>query len=215
MTRPPRSPGRAGPLDWAFWLALAAASAAGCVDDRLVQADAEVRQYREENAKLKADVRSRQQVIAEQQEQIRTLQALGEKRLDLLFHVSAIKLGRYTAGVDLDGKDGDDGVRVYLQPVDGDGHAIKAAGAVTIQLFDLAAKAEENLLGEYNYPAEEIAKNWSAGFLTYHYRFDCPWKSSPPTHPEITVRVAFTDYLTGKQFTAQKVCTVHLPTKAK
>ncbi len=144
------------------------------------------------------------------QKQIQTLQGLGEKRLGLLFCVTDIKLGKYTAGVDLDDRPGHDGVRVYLTPIDADGHAIKAAGAVKIQLFDLAAKTGENLVSACDFPVDKIAERWSAGFMTYHYRFECRWKT-PPKHDEITVRVEFTDYLTGKTFTAQKVCKIRLP----
>ena len=213
MTPSPRTGRPARSLGLLATVVLAAA--AGCrVNDQLVQADAQVRQYRQENAKLKTELESRQRVIAEQEKQIQTLQTLGQKRLELLFHVIGIKLGRYSGGVNLDGKEGDDGVRVYLSPVDRDGHAVKVAGEATVQLFDLAAKPEQNLLAEYNYPAQEIAKHWVAGFMTYHYRFDCPWRSGPPARAEITVRATFTDYLTGKQFTAQKVCTVKLPPKS-
>ncbi len=131
--------------------------------------------------------------------------------MENLFHVTGITLGKYTAGVDLDGKGSHNGIRVYLTPIDRDGHAIKAAGAVKIQLFDLAAK--ENLLVEYDFPVEKISERWAAGFMTYHYRFDCPWPT-PPEHEDITVRAEFTDYLTGKTFTAQKVCTVKLAPSA-
>lgn len=194
-------------------LALAGLFAAGCTygNKQLDQARAELRQAREQNAKLTQQLEALQQTVADGQKQIQTLQGLGQKRMDLLFHVTGIKLGRYTAGVDVDGKAGDDGIRVYLRPVDRDGHAIKAAGAVTVELFDLAAKPDENLLARYDFSVEEIASYWSAGFMTYHYRFECPWKSHPPANPEVTVRAAFTDYFTGKSFTAQKVCKVKLP----
>ena len=34
-------------------------------------------------------------------------------------------------------------------------------------------------------------------FLGFHYILECPWKTIP-RNGEITVRVEFTDYLTGK-----------------
>ena len=193
-------------------LLLAALCGAGCdLQVELAKANDQLRASREENEKLKADQLAVQQVVADQQKLIQTLRGLGEKRLELLFHVTAIKLGRYTGGLDVYGEGGDDGVRVYLRPVDRDGHALKAAGDVRIRLFDLAAKPAESLLGEYEFPVEAAAKQWQAGFITYHYRFDCRWKSRRPKNPEVTVRASFTDYLTGKTFTAQKVCTVKPP----
>jgi len=192
-------------------LGLAAAALGGCANQELIQARAELRQLRQQDEKLKSDLQATRQVVVDQQKQIETLRGLGDKRLELLFHVAGIRIGKYTGGTDSDGQIGDDGMRVYLRPVDRDGHALKAAGDIAIQLFDLAAEDQKNLLGEYQFPVDEIGKYWSAGFMTYHYRFDLPWKSGPPDHPEVTVRVVFTDYLTGKQFTDQKVCTVRLP----
>ncbi len=180
----------------------------GCVQPPTEDPAIQLRSYQEENTKLKSDIRDMQMELLARQKQIQTLQGLGEKRMENLFHVTEIKLGKYTAGVDLDDKPGQDGIRVYLTPIDRDGHAIKAAGAVKIQLFDLAAK--ENLVAEYDFPVEKISERWAAGFMTYHYRFDCHW-ATPPEHEEITVRAEFTDYLTGKTFTAQKVCKVRLP----
>ena len=191
-------------------LCLVGALTAGCAPPPQTEDPATLlRQCRRENEKLKTDIQDLQTELLTRQKQIQTLQDLGEKRLELLFHVTGIKLGKYTAGVDLDKTAGHDGIRVYLTPIDADGHAIKAAGAVKIQLFDLAAKTGENLVAACEFPVDKIAERWAAGFMTYHYRFDCRWET-PPKHDEITVRVEFTDYLTGKTFTSQKVCKVKL-----
>lgn len=191
------------------WLVLLAATAvAGC--NGIAPGGDPLKELKQENARLKGDLQDLRTTLAEQKEQIETLQALGDKRLERLFHVTAITLGRYTAGVDLDDEAGDDGIRVYLVPRDRDGHTIKAAGAVRVQLFDLAADPKENLLGTFDFPVEDIGKLFASGFLTNHYKLDCRWKK-PPANPDITVRVVFTDYLTGKTFTAQKVCKVDLP----
>ena len=180
----------------------------GCVQPKTEDPAIQLRLCREENTKLKSDIRDMQMELLARQKQIQTLQGLGEKRMELLFCVTDIELGKYTAGADLDDKPGQDGIRVYLTPIDRDGHAIKSAGEVKIQLFDLAAK--ENLVAEYDFPVEKISERWAAGFMTFHYRFDCPW-ATPPEHNEIIVRAEFTDYLTGKTFTAQTVCKVRLP----
>ena len=190
------------------------ALAAGCSVSQQSAAQIDLQRCRRENRKLKAQIEQMQSTITEQRRQIKTLTRLGDKRLENLFHIVGIKFGRFTGGVDLDGKAGDDGIRVYLRPIDRDGDVIKAAGEVKIQLFDLAASAGKRLLIAYAYDVKEAAKHWRAGGLTYHYRFDCRWKK-PPAHDEITVRVEFTDYLTGKTFTAQKLCKVHLPPSSK
>jgi hypothetical protein len=146
--------------------------------------------------------------ISDQDQRILSLLAMGDKRMDRLFHVKDVSLGDYTGGVDTNGKAGDDAIKVYLLPMDQDGSILKAAGDVKIQLYDLAAAPADNLIGEYNFSVDQIGKYWSSGFLTYHYSFVCPWKQ-PPQHNQITVRVEFVEYLTGRHFTAQKVCSIN------
>ena len=162
--------------------------------------------------KLERDKEGLQTVIIDQQKQIRNLQALGQaRRLERIFHVSRIELGRYTGGVDTDGLAGHDAVKVFLRPIDQDGSTLKAAGDVKIQIYDLALPEKHNLIGQYNWPVDKISKHWSGGFMTYHFSFVCPWKkSSPPKHEKLTVRVEFLDYLTGRTFTAQKLCQVRV-----
>jgi len=167
-------------------------------------------QRRAERDRLQAEIERLQAQAARQAEQIQTLQGLGPKRLDRLVRVEKIDIGRYTAGRDTDGKPGHDAVRVYLRPLDADGHVLKAAGDVRIQLFDLAADAGR-LLAAHDFGVATIRKHWADGMLARHYAFDCPWAAGPPAHPDVTVRVTFTDYLTGKTFTAQKLCQVALP----
>jgi hypothetical protein len=184
-----------------------AACLAGCgvgpeqyhqVLDQRDQAKRQAAELTEANARLR-------QESAEKDEQIATLQALGPQRIEKLFRVEGIRLGRFTAGVDLDGDGSDDGVKVYLQPTDAQGSTVKAAGDVMVQLYDLAESSCKSLVGEYYWGVDQIGECWAGGFLSDHYSLVCPWQSDPPAHDEITVRVEFVDYLTGKTFTAQKL----------
>jgi len=191
-----------------------AAIAGGCQLVEKSKYDELLQQNRQAAARvehLKESIHELQTVVDDQKKQIATLQALGDKRLENLSYASSITLGRYTGGVDTDGEPGHDAIKVFLEPTDKEGSRIKAAGEVRIQLFDLAEPAGQNLIGEYSCPAEKLGEHWSSGFMTYHYSFTCPWKQGPPKHDEITVRVTFVDYLSGKTFTAQKLCRVALP----
>jgi len=162
--------------------------------------------------KLTEQVEQLQATVRTQQAQIAKLQALGDKRMATLFHVNRIELGRHTGGLDTDGKPGDDAIVVYVQPIDQHGSILKCAGSVTVRIFDLAEEDEtKTLIGTHRWTAEEIAKTWPAGFMGRHFRLLCPWQSAPPKHPTLTIRIAFTDYLTGKTHTAQKTCTVKVP----
>lgn len=185
---------------------------AGCGDQVKLQQNLQT--ALEENQKLKTENQGLQSAVVQQAKTIETLRGLGgQERLKKLYLVKTIKLSKYTGGFDLDGKTGDEGIKVYIEPVDQYGHVIKAPATVKIQLFDLAETAEKNLLGEYKWTVEETGKEWSGGFGAYHYSFVCKWKNDPPKRREITVRVELTDYLTAEVFQAQKLCKITLKPK--
>lgn len=185
---------------------------AGCNDqpkvahlhDRIADAEASVEKLQRDNAELRGE-------LAKLRRQIATLQDIGPDRLEKLYTVSQIKLGRRTGGVDLDDNSGThEAVKVFLQPVDDRGDVLKTAGSATVELYDLAATEAENLIGRYEWSVDELAEAWYGGFMAYHYALECTW-DEPPANEEVTVRVVFTEYLTGRTFTAQTVCTVRLP----
>jgi hypothetical protein len=141
--------------------------------------------------------------------QMTPVPTLPQERLDKLVTVYGIKLRRLTGGDDWDAnKPGGDGLKVVLQPVDRSGEKLKAAGSVVIDAFDLAAVDPK--VGHWEFDAEQTAGRWY-GALLYSYVFKCPWQKNVPSHEDVTVRVTFTDELTGRQFTEQQVCKVKLP----
>ena len=168
-----------------------------------------------ENSRLESELRQARQTVSDQQGTIKELQSQADTlaelgpggRLELLFQVEKISLGRYTGGTKLDDEPGDDGVRVYLSPQDAEGRTITAAGSVEIDVFDLAVK-DESLLMSYSFDVAEVKERWRSGALANHYNFTCPWKDNPPAGDEVTIRVSFTDYLTGKTLTATKQCRI-------
>ena len=202
------------PFPWAVAIVLASLSAGGGCDGAAQnQSRLDLAAARDQATRLEQANLSLRAQVASQQQQIQTLQALGgPDRLKKLFQVQRIQLGRHSGGVDLDGIAGDDGIRVYLRPIDQAGSVIKAAGAVKVQLFDLAAEEGETLVGQRTWTVDQLASEWAGGFLSYHFSLTCPWAAaatkSLPAHKQITVRVEFIDYLTGKTFSAQKLCTI-------
>lgn len=195
----------------AVWTVLVMAGCdGGTTAERFRQLDQQVLELSDQVAKLENDVAARDAIVNLQRKQIATLQKLGDKRLEKVFHVTAIKLDRLTGGADYDGKPGHDGVTVYLQPVDKQGHVIKAAGDIRIELFDLANPDGKRRIGEYRWDVDHAGKLWHGRFMTNHYTVKCPWRTKPPAHDEITVRVEFTDYLTGQVFRTQRLVKIRL-----
>jgi hypothetical protein len=184
-------------------------AAAGCdtgmTQERFRQLDQKVRELGDQVEKLQNDVAVKETVIQEQKKQIAALQQLGDKRLEKLYTVREIRVERLTGPANYDGKPGNDGITVYIQPIDRDGHVIKAAGAIRVELFDLANPDGKRRIGEYRLDVDHAGQAWYGRLMTNHYTLKCPWRVGPPAHDEITVRAEFTEYLTGKSFRAQHV----------
>lgn len=122
-----------------------------------------------------------------------------------LYHVVDVKLTKFTGLYDED-KDGEiDQLCVYLRPLDADGDVVKAAGHVTIQLWDLSGQNSEAFLGQWQVSSEDLRKEWFSSLMTVNYRLRFPledaWKDPALS---LTVRVIFQDYLTGEEHKTQK-----------
>jgi hypothetical protein len=172
------------------------------------------KQNQELRAKL-ADLERREQghlaqIRALEAKSATTVPSLPTERLDTLFTTHGLKFGRLTGGADLDPKKpGDDGLKIYVVPTDGRGDPIKAAGSFVVEAFDLA-KGKDHRVGRWEYPLEQAEKNWFGQGMLYTYVLAAPWPGEPPEHGELTLRVTFTDALTGRAFTEQKVVKANL-----
>ena len=201
-------------LTWPNGLALLAVLAVlvGCAnkDQQLLELQTRNRELRQQLRQSQQTIDTQEDAIRQQTEQINNLSGLGPERLEVLFKVESIKLGRYSGGTNLDGKPGDDGVRIYIIPQDETGRTVTAAGSIDVDVFDLADK-NQPLLMSYSFSPAEAKKHWYSGGLANHYDITCPWKDTLPSGDEVTVRVKFIDYLTGQTFTATKQCHVSLP----
>lgn len=143
----------------------------------------------------------------ELQKQINTLHGLADEvKLENLYDVQRIKITRYTNLYDKN-KDGKkDTLNVYIQPIDRDGDIVKAAASVHVQLLDLNKDQGPEVLAEWHVTPGQLRKLWFAALMMTNYRltFDVSDKVESFEEP-LTVKVTFTDYLTGKVFKEQKV----------
>jgi len=159
-----------------------------------------------ENQELASNLAEAEGEAGRLEKQVKTLEELGPKvRAEGLYKLEAVRINRYTGLFDKD----EDGKRekliVYVQPVDSTGDMIKAAGEVDVQLWDLNREAGEALLGEWHVSAEELKELWFDTLLNRNYRltFDIDEKNAEYERP-LTVKVNFTDYLSGKTFSEQR-----------
>jgi len=139
-----------------------------------------------------------------------TIVTLPEDRIGQLFTAHGLKFGRLTGGVDLDpDKPGDDGIKVAICPIDDQGQALKSAGSFEIDAFDLAL-GDNNRVGHWAFDIEQARQNWYGAAMLYTYVFKCPFEKVP-AHENVTIRVTFTDALTGRIFTAQREVQIKRP----
>jgi len=152
-----------------------------------------------------------EQTRAENKQLTKQMQVLSglpeEVKGENLYRLQKIKIGKYTGFFDKN----DDGTKekliVYIQPLDEEGDIIKATGAVDVQLWDLdSSETNQALLGQWHVEPDELKKLWFASLVTINYRltFDIADKVRSFDEP-LTVKVTFTDYLTGKVYKEQKV----------
>lgn len=123
------------------------------------------------------------------------------------FEVERISLGMLTGAADWDGQPGDDGVIVYLSPLDRSGDTVKRAGDFTFELFDLR-QSEHPLVMKWHIAAGEAAGLWEA--FPGCYRFKLSWQGASPPPPEPVLKVTFVT-LSGREFTETKHLRVKLP----
>lgn len=136
--------------------------------------------------------------------QIEALSPLGPDRPLDPYKLTGVRIARYSNFYDKN----DDGRRekliVYLQPIDTAGDVVKAAGAVQVQLWNLNNPDGEALLGQWQIDPDDLHGQWISAMISASYRlmFDTPASLDVLAEP-LTLKVTFTDYLTGEIFRNQ------------
>ncbi len=193
---------------------LVVAALAGCVlvlgCDRGVEKSLfdQVKLLSEEKTELKLEVEKLQGANEELTKQVETLLALGpEVRLEVLGRLESIEIsgrsGLYDKDKDEDGTK--ESLVVYVRTIDDAGDAIKAVGSVEVQLWDLEAENDARL-AQWQIRPEELKRLWSSTVMTSYYRltFDVS-ELLRNNENELTVKVTFTDYITGNILRKQRV----------
>lgn len=193
-----------------LWIAALLCGAAGCQRDVEISLWQQNRQLSEEKTELKLSVEQLQRENDTLAEQVKTLTAMDRdvRSAGLVVPVQ-IRIGRFTGFYDKS-KDGKiDSLMVYLTPLDTTQDAIKAAGSVQTELWDLSAEPTAAKLGTWELSAEDLKKRWARSIMESYYRFECPLDGiSFDASRQLTLTVRFIDYLTGKILIDQKPITL-------
>jgi len=195
-------------LHFAFCFLIFLLLVTGCAipDDRESPA-VKIEQLTQENKQFQKQIEQSNTENKQLKDQIQVLSGLPENvRLENLNRLETVKIGRYTGFFDKDNDGKKEKLIVYIQPVDEQGDTIKVTGSADVQLWDLNKTNGQAMLGEWKLEASELKKLWFATMLTINYRltFDVTDIVESLQEP-LTVKITFTDYMTGKVFIEQKV----------
>ena len=198
------------PGAWTLGLALAAmlpwlAAGCGVGSARKDAYKIKAQKIAREKTELTRDLQQTRAENEQLTEQIKALSAIPEGKRVNPYRLTSIKITKYSNFYDKN----DDGQRekfiVYFTPVDPEGDAFKASGTVNVQLWDLDNLNGQALLGQWQIEPEELRGMWFDTLVSASYRLvlDVPEGLDILTDP-LTIKVTFTDYLTGEIFRNQQ-----------
>ncbi len=180
--------------------------AGGCEQGADVSLFDQIKLLGEEKTELRLQVEKLESENEELTERVETLTSLGrEIRLEILGRVRSIGISKRSGLYDRDKDGAKETLVVYVRVVDDAGDAIKAVGSMEVQLWDLNAEREARL-GEWLVRPEELKEKWASTVMTSYFRltFDVG-EMVKGKDEELTVKVTFTDYITGKVVRKQAV----------
>lgn len=190
-------------------LVLTAVLLAGCGvgSERTSPLEMKVRDLEREKAQLAGQLEQGQIEAEQLKSQVKTLAVLPQDKRDSLFYsLSAVTIGRFTDFYDKNEDGKRDKLIVYLRPIDRAGDVIKTAGVVGVQLWNLSDPNGHALLGQWQVQSAELHKCWFNTLASTAYRLTFDVSVTPEILAQpLTVRITFTDYLTGQVFTDQYV----------
>jgi hypothetical protein len=128
------------------------------------------------------------------------------------YPVRCLALGRQTGGWNDEGCGGDSGLIVIVEPRDCDDQAIKAPGALVIDVIETPREGESRPLWRYEISPDELRHSWQSGLFSTGYRLTLGFKSWPTTD-RLRV-VAHFRMMNGRVFEAGKDVVVRLPPEA-
>jgi hypothetical protein len=206
--------GTLGHAKWGIFFIFLLVLIAGCKNpggqavssERIVKLEQEQIQLQREVALLKTEndqLKKQIHVLSELPKEVK-----GEN----IYCLQRIKIHGYTNIYDKDEDSKKESLIVYIQPIDQDGDIIKATGEIEVHLWDLNRDDGKALLAQWTVTSEELRKCWLTTLITMNYRliFNVSDKVEQYEEP-LTVKVTFTDYLSGKIFKEQRVIEPHRP----
>ena len=84
-----------------------------------------------------------------------------------------------TGGADLDGRPGDDGLTVVIEPRNAGDEFVPEAGAVSVVVLDPSKAGEAARVARWNFNAAETRQKLASGSAARGFRLQMPWPATP------------------------------------
>jgi outer membrane murein-binding lipoprotein Lpp len=178
----------------------------GCENSSRQPLWSQIQQLGREKTDLKLQVKQLQKKNEQLQSQVATLSSLErEVRLEALSGLERIEISKRSGLYDKDDDGKKESLIVYVQPFDDTGDTIKIVGKVIVQLWDLNRESNEAQIAQWQIEPTQLKRLWAGTFMTNYYRlkFDVA-NMLTGGEKELTVKVSFTDYLTGRTLRTQR-----------
>lgn len=107
--------------------------------------------------------------------------------------VTQLVLNRHlTGGYNADGRPGDEGIIVVIEPRDAQGRWIEAPGKVSVVVLDPALEGEAARVARWDFTAAETAAMFLKSALGRGMELEMLWPGDPPVHEELQLFVRYT-----------------------
>ena len=117
---------------------------------------------------------------------------------------------RLTGGHDVDGRPGDEGVMVVVEPLDEAGELVEVSGDVSVVVLDPAQKGEASRVARWDFTAAEAAMHLQRTPMGDGLHFTMPWPHSPPVNRALNLYVQYTTS-DGRRLQAEKQIEIDPP----
>lgn len=119
-------------------------------------------------------------------------------------------LAEPTGGVELDDKEGDDGITVAFQLRDERGRLVRLPGPVSVVVLDLAQKGEGARVARWDLDAEQVARLLPDGPTSEGLVLHMAWPKDPPKREQLQLHIR---YVTpdGRKLEDHRDITIRLP----
>ena len=178
----------------------------GCENNSQQSLWTQIQQLGQEKTDLKLQVEQLEKENEQLKGQVATLFSLEQEvRLEALSGLERIEISKRSGLYDKDEDGKIESLIVYVQPFDDTGDTIKIVGEVTAQLWDLNRESSEAQIAEWQIGPAELKQLWAGSFMTNYYRLKFDVENMlTGNEKELTVKIAFTDYLTGRTLRTQR-----------